>query len=128
MAVGERKSVIYLGDGIARSHVLDRQEFQGLIDRLVGSQTSVTSLAIGPVLNVEGLATIANHTGGCVFVRDRMSGTTQEIGRGLSQVAMEPVFWSQVGDFPQAMAQRFPQALPPLRSDRDSILIGNHNA
>ncbi len=117
-------SIVYIGDGVVRSHILNKDEFRNLVGELVQSKTSVSSLAIGPFLNVEGLATLANHTGGRVFVRNNIQATNQQIGQTLANASIEPIFWVESSQLPKSLSSHLPEALPPLRSDRDSVLIG----
>ncbi len=117
-------SIVYIGDGIARSHILNRDEFKGLVQSLVDNRVSVTSLGIGPMVNVEGLATLANHTGGMVLVRRNTQASTQQIGQALARAAAQPVFWVEEGALPDSLVEHFPKKIPPIRADRDSILLG----
>ncbi len=52
---GPDGTIVYIGDGVIRSNILTSSDVRTLVDKLVSSRTSVTSVAIGPVLNVEGL-------------------------------------------------------------------------
>ncbi|MDZ4847997.1 MAG: VWA domain-containing protein, partial [Pirellulaceae bacterium] len=117
-------SIVYIGDGVVRSHVLNKDEFKNLIAGLVRSKTSVNSMAIGPFVNIEGLATLANHTGGRVFVRQNIQATTQQIGQSLANAAIEPVFWVEDSELPKSLSNRLPENIPPIRSDRDSVWVG----
>jgi hypothetical protein len=91
---------------------------------LVESKTSVTSMAIGPVLDIEGLATLANHTGGQIYVHSNMRGSQQQIGLELATTALAPVLWIDSVNLPKSILTHYPMNVPPLRFDRDSILVG----
>ena len=119
------KSIVYIGDGVHLTNLMNTKEFDGLIGELVAERCSISSLAIGPRTDCEFLSTLANHTGGRVFVRSNIQGLTlQQIGGELAKVAAIPVFWPTQADWPAGIASRYPERFPPIRSDRDSILIG----
>ncbi len=117
------KRILYIGDGVSRARLLDEALFGALIDRLVDEQISVSSLAIGPQCNVEMLAAMANQTGGNVIV-DHDHVSAQQAGVSLGLAGKAAVVWPQSVQLPAAMKEHFPAKFPPLRTDRDSILIG----
>ena len=69
------------------------------------------------------LAALANQTGGNLFV-DTDDVTAQQAGVALAEAVQARVFWPVDTKLPAAMADVYPKTMPPLRSDRDSILIG----
>ena len=119
-----QKTIIYIGDGLNRSHLLSADEHRKLIDDLVKRQVSVSSLAIGPVVDVANLAALANNTGGIFLAREEIEESTQAIGRLLGASVSLPVVWPTTVETPEALATYFPSKLPPLRLDRDSVIIG----
>ena len=122
-------SIIYIGDGMHLCNLLNTAEFESLINEMRELRTSVSSLAIGPKTDCELLSTISNHTGGKIFVRQGITAaTSQQIGDALAKVALEPVFWPAKSNWPTGVASYFPVQMPPLRFDRDSILVGNLKA
>ncbi|MEQ1830039.1 MAG: hypothetical protein ABL921_29025, partial [Pirellula sp.] len=119
-------NIIYIGDGFHLSKLLNASEFESLIDSLRETRTSVHSLAIGPRTNCELLAVFSAHTGGRVLVRQNINDSTcQQIGIGFAKIAEGSVFWPSVAHWPNGMSKVLPVKLPPIRGDRDSILIGN---
>ncbi|MFN9384641.1 MAG: vWA domain-containing protein, partial [Pirellulaceae bacterium] len=118
-------AIIYVGDGVHRSQLFEQESMAKLVERLREHRVSVHSLAIGPFYDVALLASLASHTGGTVLIRDRIEATTQQIGTHLAHAASAPVFWPQTLDASQPFASRFPEAIPPIRADRDSILLGS---
>ncbi|MEI6524674.1 MAG: FecR domain-containing protein, partial [Planctomycetota bacterium] len=119
------KSIVYIGDGFHLNNLLNTSEFDSLVGELVAARSSVSSLAIGSKTDCEFLATLANHTGGRVLVRNNIQGVTlQQVGTELSKIACMPVFWPIQADWPVGIASRYPERVPPIRGDRDSILIG----
>jgi tetratricopeptide (TPR) repeat protein len=123
------RNLIYIGDGVHLSNLMNTQEFADLVAELVEGRCVVHSMAIGPRTDCEFLSTLANHTGGRVFVRQHIQGlTTQQMGTELSMVAVRPVFWPSQSRWPAGIASRYPERVPPLRWDRDTILIGSLSA
>ena len=121
-------SIVYIGDGMHLCNLLNTAEFESLISEMRESRTSISSLAIGPKTDCELLSIISNHTGGKIFVRQAITDATcQQIGGNLAKAALEPVFWPTKSSWPSGVAQYFPRQLPPLRFDRDSIVVGNLN-
>ncbi|HUP79592.1 MAG TPA: vWA domain-containing protein, partial [Pirellula sp.] len=119
-------SIVYIGDGMHLCNLLNTTEFESFINEMKETRTSITSLAIGPKTDCELLSIIANHTGGKVFVRQAITDATcQQIGSNLAKAALEPVFWPTKSSWPKGVAQYFPGQFPPLRLDRDTILVGN---
>jgi Mg-chelatase subunit ChlD len=119
-------SIVYIGDGMHLCNLLNTAEFESLINEMRRTRTSVSSIAIGPKTDCELLATISNHTGGKVFVRQGITDATcQQIGDALAKVALEPVFWPSKSNWPTGVASYLPAQLPPLRLDRDSIVLGS---
>ena len=41
-----------------------------------------------------------------------------------SRAAQATVFWPVKAELPSSIRESYPQRIPPLRSDRDSILVG----
>ena len=119
-------SIVYIGDGMHLCNLLNTREFESLINEMRETRTSVSSIAIGPKTDCELLSTICNHTGGKIFVRQGITDATcQQIGDALAKVALEPVFWPTKSSWPKGVASFLPTQLPPLRLDRDSIVVGS---
>lgn len=117
------RSVVYIGDGISRANLLNDRELQSILGQLIAEHVSVTSYAIGPQRDISLLAVLANHTGGMVLVdNDQRSG--QQFGLQLAEVATQVVLWPTDVRWPADFSEMYPQQLPPLRVDRDSIVIG----
>ncbi len=124
-ATGRR--VIYIGDGFSKAELLETDEFRQLMDELKKEHISVSSLAIGPQRNIELLAAVANHTGGNVIV-DTSALSSQQAGVKLANSARATVYWPQSVTLPTQVSESYPWAFPPLRADRDSILVGSFKA
>ncbi|MFY7878163.1 MAG: hypothetical protein ACOVQM_22085, partial [Pirellula sp.] len=124
--LGDEKdtNIVYIGDGYHRSNLLNTTEFESLVDSFRESRTSIHSLAIGPETDCELLAVFSSQTGGRVLVRQNISATCQQIGNELAKAAVGPVFWPATANWPTGVESVLPGKLPPMRLDRDSILIG----
>ncbi len=123
-----QRTIVYIGDGFNRSHLLTADEHRQLIDELVKRQVSVTSLAIGPEVDVANLAALANNTGGILLSREEIEESTQAMGRRLGTSVSAPVVWPTSVETPKALATFYPSRFPPLRLDRDSVIIGQSQA
>ena len=119
------KNVIYIGDGVSRGALLATERFESMINDLAKNQIAFSTFAIGPERDIKMLATLANHTGGNVFVDTDDIGSTDQAAAGLVRTVRGTVMWPTRIEKPTEMTEVFPSALPPLRSDRDSILIGS---
>ncbi len=123
-----QRTIVYIGDGQNRSHLLTADEHRQLIDEMVKRQVTISSLAIGPVVDVANLAALANNTGGILLSREEIEESTQAIGRLLGSSVSLPVVWPTSVEAPKALATFFPSKLPPLRLDRDSVIVGQSQA
>ncbi|MCA9269024.1 MAG: hypothetical protein KDA41_11165, partial [Planctomycetales bacterium] len=117
------RSVVYIGDGISRANLLGSDEFGGLVNQLVDSRVSVSSFAIGPQRDLILLAALANQTGGNVFL-DGNNVSPQQAGGAMAAIATETVIWPTAAQMPKAFSESYPAALPPLRGDRTSVVVG----
>ena len=120
------RSIVYIGDGASIQSTQDRGRFEGLVDALRSDRISVHSLAIGPGTNLEVMGILANQTGGVVGVAGQ--GEQASAGKVASEVArsavMSPI-WLSDARLPSGMNTIQSGRLPPLRLDRDTILIGS---
>ncbi len=119
----DARSIIYIGDGMSAADLIQSDRMQGLVERLTGEHIPVTSYAIGPRLDSYLLATLANHSGGMLTVDDA-NVTPEQAGGFLARAARELVVWPNSVSLPEGMSEVYPKHLPPLRADRDTILIG----
>ena len=119
-----KRAVVYLGDGMSKANILQEGEFAEIMKNLVDNRVSVSSFAIGPQRDVLLLATVANHTGGVVFVDSDDQALAPKAGMELARAASAPVLWPTSITLPEQVESSYPASVPPLRTDRDSILIG----
>lgn len=118
-------SVVYLGDGNSKANLLVADRMATTVDRLVKSRASVTSYAVGKDVNVAGLAAIANQTGGMVRT---MGADPAASGNSLAAAVQGGVIWPMSSELPQTISTVYPSAIPPFRTDRDTILVGKLTA
>ncbi|MGD9648077.1 MAG: hypothetical protein AB7U73_20355, partial [Pirellulales bacterium] len=117
------RAAVYIGDGVSSAHVLSGDEFAHLTAALVKRRVSVTSFAIGPQLDTHLLAALANQTGGMLTI-DGTSVTPAAAATALVRAARVPVIWPTDVNWPAALGTVISQPLPPLRADRETIVVG----
>ena len=103
------------------ANVLATARFDQLVDNLTDNRIAFSSLAIGPRLDMPLLNALAGRTGGKV-VGDAPAGL--QLGAELLRAVQGPVLWPQSVTYPPAFTEVFPKRTPPLRLDRDSVLVG----
>jgi hypothetical protein len=118
------RSMVYLGDGMNKASYLAGARLSGLMQRLVSEQIAVSSCGIGNQRNVALLAAIANQTGGNYVAANPGDVKPQDAGAALAAVVQTPVAWPTNVKLPAQFTEVYPTALPPLRADRDTILVG----
>ena len=133
--------VVYIGDGMSNGNLLQARSFARLVEQLRQARVSVSSYAIGPQKDSEVLAALANQTGGNLYVdapmawADEAEGVTADrataenerraagVGRVLADWVRAGVVWPE-NVMTSGIETLFPAALPPLRTDRDTAVIG----
>ena len=120
------RAVVYIGDGMSNANLSLFEELNKLVGDLVKARIPVNSLAIGPQYDAQFLAVLANHTGGKYAVDDEKV-TGKDAGLALAVAARGVVAWPTSVTWPQGLGEVLPATCPPLRKDRDSILIGKGN-
>ena len=118
------KNVLYIGDGISRGAQISTERAQSLISQLTRNRIAISSFAIGPERDVDSLATLANHTGGNVFIDTDDIGSCDQAAAGLVTTVRGSVFWPNRVTPSDQVTELFPSQTPPLRNDRDTILVG----
>jgi len=118
------KNVVYIGDGVSRGNLLNNEAFGKLVNRLADARVSVSSLAIGPSRNFNLMSALANNTGGNLYVDSDEEGSITRCATGLASTIHASVFWPTDGKLDDAVVAMFPRRFPPMRTDRDSIVLG----
>jgi hypothetical protein len=140
------RAVTYIGDGASMANMLDTATLRPVVDHLRATHTPVSSYAIGPQVDGQALAAIANQTGGNLYVAeplvsaDDAAGVTADraveenrraaeaVGKHLVQWSRGTVLWPTAAKFPDSLGQVYPSPIPPLRADRDTVVIGRTDA
>jgi Mg-chelatase subunit ChlD len=97
-----QRTIVYIGDGINRQGYLTAQQHREMVESLISKRITVSSLLIGPVVDLPTMASFANQTGGVLFSRDAIEESTQMIGRNLGMSAVTPVGWVEKAELPGA--------------------------
>lgn len=122
------QTVLLIGNGNSDANLQDLED--NLADAVLDFQSrmiSVNFFAVGNAVDYHLLGQIAYQTGGQVV--PEASVDSAETGAVLAAVVTTPVFWvNEVGDWFADDVELFPKAFPPLRSDRETFLIGKTDA
>ena len=122
-AVRLRASIVYIGDGRSSANFLTTEAYRELCDELADAKVSVSSYGVGPRVDGPALASLANMTGGLLALDDD-SIDPKQAGSYLAGAVRGVVLWPSAASFPKNVAAVYPQRMPPLRSDRDTIVLG----
>jgi len=117
------RNVIYIGDGLSSANFLALSDYRRLVDELVAKQVSVSSYAIGPRVDSQLLASLANLTGGMLAIEGE-SIDPKQAGSFLAESVRAAVLWPTSVTLPKELEGIYPERMPPLRSDRDTIVLG----
>lgn len=133
--------LIYIGDGMSMAQFVGKETLGKVVDQLRKNRVAVSSYAIGPARDNQLLAVLANQTGGNLYVDEEMTWADEateitvdrataenirrggKIGRQLAEWVRSPVMWVTI-EAPSQLATLLPAQCPPMRGDRDAILVG----
>jgi hypothetical protein len=118
------RAVVYFGDGMSKANFLTVDELAAITEELVAARAPLHSYAIGPQRDLQLLATLANHTGGMLYVDAAEAQVAQQAGAALATVVRSPVFWPSETELPRSMKEAYPRRMPPLRPDRVTVVVG----
>ncbi len=118
------KNLIYIGDGISRAGLLHSDVYLKAVQSLAKNRISVSSYAIGPERNTALLASLANNTGGNLIVDADDTELPTRAAKHLAQTVHGSVFWPKTANLPASLVEIYPGKCPPMRTDRDTILLG----
>jgi hypothetical protein len=136
------RTILYIGDGMSTANLLGTDRFRQLVEQLRAARISVNSFALGPRRDAALLAAIANQTGGNLYVDEPMeladdaTGVSVDraneenlrrgakIGEQLADWTRATVIWPQQVTLPAELSEVLPNPMPPLRSDRDTVVFG----
>lgn len=117
------RSVLYIGDGFSIASLVPVDRLKRFEEQYTDRRVSFSSYGIGPRVNAELLGALSNHTGG-MLVPDVAGASDRQVGNYLAAIARGAVVWPTKSVFPAAIQKIYPNQTPPLRFDRDSVLIG----
>ena len=118
------KTVVYLGDGMSKANLPNAESFSSLVADLVKDRVTVSSFVIGKEHNVQVLAALANQTGGVIATDAQAAEASVNAGKVLADSIHGSVIWPMAVTMPASIGETYPKQTPPLRTDRDSIVIG----
>ena len=112
--------IVFIGQGSSRAKLLAQKELADLGDDLAKNHIAMDAVAIGPNVDPALLKTLAAKAGGVVVSNEDMNYTDFQnmIRRKVAWTAGEPTHTFQAV---------YPVKVPPLRSDRETIVIGKAN-
>jgi hypothetical protein len=124
-AANRPRAIVYVGDGPGLTGI-DPAEFTQAIDALRAKRIAVSSLGIGPQINWPCLAAVANGTGGMLIIPQEKDAA-KEAGAKIGAAAVKAVAWPDEvavsSDVADAALRLLPGRLPPLRADRDAVVL-----
>ncbi|HZL88801.1 MAG TPA: VWA domain-containing protein, partial [Pirellulaceae bacterium] len=118
------RTVIYVGDAMSKANTFSEVSLGNLVTGLRNKQVSISGFVIGMEQNTQLLAALANHTGGMVALDGAAGDAPVTSGRALADSVHASVIWPSDMKMSVNVATAYPMLAPPLRSDRDSILVG----
>ncbi|MCA9099886.1 MAG: VWA domain-containing protein, partial [Planctomycetales bacterium] len=116
-------SAVYIGDGVTLGNLFAGDKGESAVDAVIDAKVPVSSFAVGPQKNDVLLAAIANRSGGMLVVDD-VDSPSDTVAAHLAQIATAPVVWPSDAHWPASFNAIYPAAMPPLRFDRDTVVIG----
>ena len=118
------RAVIYIGDGSSRANLLSPEKIRQLTASLADRHIPVVSYGVGPRVDRQILGILAQQTGGLVL-DEPQGGSAADTGRQLAAATAATVAWPTAAvKWPAEVGEVIPKTVPPLRSDRDTVLIG----
>jgi hypothetical protein len=120
-------SIVYIGDGMSTAQLIQLPELRDLLSRFRQAHIPIHSFAVGPRTDLQLLGTMAEHTGGVVFVDDLVDDrkvSAAQLGKKLALAAGAPAFYPDKISLSPEADGLLPDPVPPLRADRDTILLG----
>ena len=116
------RSIVFIGRGVSTGAAFNEDVFDETVAKLVDARVPVNSYGVGQVVNKSILGALANRTGGYV-VADGVDA--KEAGAKLASAATATVFFPEEATLKLANADVYPNPLPPIRSDRETYLVGS---
>ncbi len=122
---GTGRSIVYIGDGPGLGGI-DPGDFQRILETLRGKHITFSAIGIGPQVNWPCLAALASATGGMLLVPDD-AVSAKDAGGRMAQLAVAAIAWPEQvalsSTSSDAAPRMLPARMPPLRADRDSVIL-----
>ena len=123
---GAGRSIVYIGDGPGLGGI-DPGDFQRILEALRGKHIAFSAIGIGPQVNWPCLAALASATGGMLLVPDDVVVSAKDAGGRMAQLAVAATAWPEQvalsSTASDAAPRMLPARMPPLRGDRDSVIL-----
>ncbi|MHB1037911.1 MAG: vWA domain-containing protein [Pirellulales bacterium] len=117
------RAAVYIGKGTSKANLVTGENLRALVDKCVKGKIPVTSYAIGPDTDALLLGALANQTGGMLTVDNEQ--TAAEAAGALASAATGVVAWPpKTVTWPAAFREICPNPMPPLRADRETVVVG----
>ncbi|MBQ9455624.1 MAG: VWA domain-containing protein [Thermoguttaceae bacterium] len=112
--------IVFIGQGSSRAKLIAAKDLADLGDALAKDHVSMDAVALGPNVDPTVLKTLASKSGGMVVSNEdaNYADFPNMIRRKVAWTAGEPKHNFQAV---------YPVKVPPLRSDRETIVIGKAN-
>ena len=122
-----RKSIVFIGRGVSTASFFDRHEAARLTAELAKDRITFSAFANGAVTNNNALASLVFQTGGAIVDLRIKEGA--EAGEYLASASAAAVGWPEDENLAEKIGAEalYPTRLPPIRSDRETFLIGEGN-
>ena len=116
------KVLVFLGEGTSRANLLPPEKQSQLAQALLAKRVPLIAYAVGPNVDFNLLGYLAAASGGTVYDAERLEGDSA--GKTLAEAARTAVLWPKSVTWPGPFVEVFPKQAPPLRCDRESVVIG----
>ncbi len=118
------RAIVYFGDGSSRANPLSTGQLDRLVGDLLSLRAPLIAFGVGPQIQEQMLGALASRSGGLVAA-EAVGVDAGLYGNGLARAVHASVLWPKAGSvkWPVGM-DIYPQIVPPLRSDRDTVLVG----
>lgn len=119
-----RKSIVFIGRGVSTASFFNRHEAARLTAELAEDRITFSAFANGAVTNNNALASLVFQTGGAIVDLRIKEGA--EAGACLAAASAAAVGWLENDNLAEQLGAEalYPARLPPIRSDRETFLIG----
>jgi hypothetical protein len=122
-----RRVVTYIGDGMSTGQLIDPVVFRAFVEECQDEKIVISAYAVGPRTDLILLGMLAHHTGGLLLVDDTIDDAkknSKSLGAELASSQRLPVMHVQGLIAKPELPGLLPSRVPPLRSDRTTVLLG----